>query len=287
MKEVMVVTDTLSSITPELAEEHDVMVVPYHLIMDGKDYLDNTTDREELFSRLKSFKNLPTHSACTQGEILKAFKKASKKAKSIIFIAMSSTMSADYDAALQAKEIAKEELPGIPIWVIDSRSVCGGELLAVLAAARAANEGKSLSDVTEIARRLVPWATFINIPETLFFFERSGRSGGEPTLAKAPVPIYPLLEMDASSGGAGKFIIKNRTKAKAIEALLKLVEEKSEGKKLQAIINYTDNPEEAEKLKEKLLSRFEVSEVLITPWSIVASVVGGPGTVSLAFHSKG
>jgi len=101
----------------------------------------------------------------------------------------------------------------------------------------------------------VPWVTYINVPETLFFFERSGRSGGEPTLAKAPVPIYPLLEMDASSGGAGKFIIKNRTKAKAIEALLKLVEEKSEEKKLQAVINYTDNPEEAEKLKEKLLSQ--------------------------------
>jgi len=114
MKEVMVITDTLSSITPEIAEEHDVMVAPYHLIMDGKDYLDNTTDREELFARLKSFKNLPTHSACTQGEILKAFKKASKKAKSILFISLSSTMSADYDAALQAKEIAKEELPGVP-----------------------------------------------------------------------------------------------------------------------------------------------------------------------------
>jgi len=38
MKEVMVITDTLSSISPELAEEYDVIVVPYHLIFDGKDY---------------------------------------------------------------------------------------------------------------------------------------------------------------------------------------------------------------------------------------------------------
>jgi len=287
MKEVMVVTDTLSAITPELAEEHDVIAVPYHLIMDGKDCPDNTIDREELFSRLKSFKNLPTHSACTAGEILNAYKKASKKAKSILFISLSSTMSADYDAALQAKELAKEELPDTTIWVVDSRSVGTGELLVVLAAARAANEGKSLSDVTEIARRLVPWVTFINVPETLFFFERAGRSGGEPAVAKAPVPIYPLLAMDASSGGSGKFISKNRTKSKAIEALLELVKEKSESGKLHAAIAYTDNPDDAEKLKEKLLSRFEVSEVLIVPWSSIGCVVTGPSCISLGFHSRG
>ena len=285
-KEVMVITDTLSSITPELAKEYDVIVVPYHLIMDGKDYPDNTTDRDELFTRLKSYKNLPTHSACTHGEILQAYKTASQRAKDILFIALSSAMSADYDAALQAKEMAREELPGTAIEVVDSRSVCGGELLVVLAAAKATNEGKSLAEVTEIARQTVLRVAFIIVPETLLFFERSGRSGREPSIAQAPVPIYPLLEMDASSGGAGKFISKNRTKAKAIEALLALVKEKIGNKKLRAVIGYTDNPQEAEKLKQKLLSQFEVSEIHIAPWSIVACVVAGPGALSLSFYTK-
>jgi DegV family protein with EDD domain len=286
MKEVIVITDTLSSISPELAEEYDVIVLPYHLIFDGKDYLDNNFDREQLFTRLESYQNLPTHSACTTGEILEAYKKASQRAKGILFISLSSTMSADYNSALQAKEMAKQELPHTAIEVVDSRSVISGELLVVLAAARAANEGKSLSEVTEIAHQVVQQVTYINVPETLFFFERAGRSGGEPGIAKAPIPIYPLLAMDASSGGKGSFISKNRTKAKAIEALLEMVKEKSGGKKLHAAISYTNNPEEAEALKKKLLSRFEVSELHITAWSSVGCVVGGPRCLSLGFYSE-
>jgi len=286
MKEVMVITDTLSSISPELAKEYDVIVVPYHLIFDGKDYMDDTFNREQLFARLESYQNLPTHSACSAGEILEAYKQARQKAKGILFISLSSTMSADYDAALQAKETAKQELPDATIEVVDSRSVISGELLIVLAAARAANEGKSLPEVAEITHQVVQRVTYMNVPETLFFFERSGRSGGEPSIAKAPIPIYPLLEMDAASGGAGKFITKNRTKAKAIQALLEMVKEKSGSKKLHAAIGYTNNPEEAEALKKKLLSQFEVSELHTTEWSSVGCVVGGPRCLSLGFYTE-
>ena len=286
MKEVMVVTDSLSPISPELAEEYDVIVVPYHLMFDGKDYLDNTFNREQLFARLESYQNLPTHSACSTGEILEAYKKASQRAKGILFISLSSTMSADYDVALQAKETAKQELPDATIEVVDSRSVGPGEMLVVLAAARAANEGKSLPEVAEIAHQVVKGLTSVHVPETLFFFERSGRSGGEPSIAKAPIPIYPLLEMDAASGGKGSFISKNRTKAKAKEALLEMVRGKSGSKKLHVAINYTNNPEEAEALKKKLLSQFEVSELHITEWSSVGCVVCGPRCVSLGFYSE-
>ncbi|MDD4985020.1 MAG: DegV family protein, partial [Dehalococcoidales bacterium] len=220
MQKAMVITDSLSAISPELAKEYDVMVLPYHIVIDGRSYLDDTYNRGDLFARLESYQNLPTHSACTTGEILEAYKRASQRMKEILFIALSSSMSADYNAALQAKENAKQELPDIAIEVVDSRSVLTGELLVVLAAAKAAKEGKSLSEVTGIARQAAQKVSLINVPETLFFFERSGRSGGEPTIAKAPIPIYPLLEMDASTGGIGKFISKNRTKGKAVEALL-------------------------------------------------------------------
>jgi DegV family protein with EDD domain len=286
MKEVTVITDTLSAIKSEIADEHDIIVVPYHLIFDGKDYLDNTFDREELFARLESYQNLPTHSACTMGEILGAYKKASQRTKGILFIALSSSMSADYNAALQAKEMGKQELPNTVIEVVDSRTVLSGELLVVMAAARAAEEGKSLSEVADIARQVVKKLTFINAPETLFFLQRSGRGGGDSKVAKAPIPIYALMAMDVSSGGTGQIIAKHRTKTKAIEALLDIVKEKSGGKKLHAAISYSNNPEEAEALKKKLLAQFKVGEIYVTPYSIVACVVTGPRCLSLGFYSE-
>jgi fatty acid-binding protein DegV len=64
------------------------------------------------------------------------------------------------------------------------------------------------------------------------------------------------------------------------------VQKKYGNKKLHATISYTNNPEEAEALKKKLLSQFEISELHITPWCVVGSVVCGPGGLSLGFYSE-
>jgi DegV family protein with EDD domain len=287
MKNTMIVTDTLSSMTPELEREYDVIVVPYHLIVDGKDYLDNTYDRDLLFTRLESYHNLPTTSAGNTGDMLQAYQKASQKVKNILFIAISSAISASCNAALRAKEIAKKELPGSTIEVVDCQTAICGQLLVVLAAARAANEGKSLSEIVDISRQVTKRVTYLTIPETMFFFERAGRSGKETGATKAPVSIFPVIEIDSASGGVPKLITQNRTKAKAVERMLELVNDKCRNKKSHAAISYTNNLGEANELREKLLSRFEVSgEVYITPHSTAASVVAGPGALSLAFYPE-
>jgi len=287
MKNTMIVTDTLSSMTPELEREYDVILVPYHLIVDGKDYLDNVYDRDLLFTRLESYHNLPTTSAGNTGDILQAYQRASQKAKNILFIAISSVISASYNAALRAKEIAKKKLPGSTIEVVDCQTAICGQLLVVLATARAANEGESLSEIVDISRQMTKRVTYLTVPETMFFFERAGRSGKETGTTKAPVSIFPVIEIDSASGGVPKFISQNRTKAKAVERLLELVNDKIRNKKLHAAISYTNNLGEADELKEKLLSRFEVSgEVYITPHSTAASVVAGPRALSLAFYPE-
>jgi len=287
MKNTVIVTDTLSSITPELAGEYDVLIVPYHLIMDGEDYLDNTYDRDLLFTRLESYHNLPTTSASTTGDILQSYKGASQRAKNVLFIAISSAISASYNAALRAREIAKEELHGVNIEVVDCQTAICGQLLVVLAAARAAREGKSLSEIIDIAHQVIGRVTYLTVPETMFFFERAGRAGAEAPITKAPLTIYPVVEIDSTSGGAPRFITKNRTKARALEKMLEMVNEKVGNKKLDAAISYTNNPGEADELKKKLLSCFEVSgQVHITPHSTAACVVAGPGTLSLAFYSE-
>jgi DegV family protein with EDD domain len=285
MKNAVIITDTLSSLTPELEREYDVLVVPYHLIMDGKDYLDNTYDRDLLFSRLESYQNLPTTSAGTTGDILRDYQRASRKAKGVLFIAISSVISASYNAALRAKEMAMKELPETTIEVVDCQTAICGQLLVVLAAARAASQGKSLSEVASISRDTAKRVTYLTVPETMFFFERAGRAAKETGAAKAPVSIFPVIEIDSASGGAPRVITQDRTKAKAVAKMLELASDKGGGRRLRAAVSYTNNLSEAYELREKLVSRFEVSgEVYVTPHSTAASVVSGPRAISLAFY---
>jgi DegV family protein with EDD domain len=287
MKNTMIVTDTLSSVTPELAGLYGILTVPYHIILDGKDYPDDTYDRNLLFARLESYQELPTTSACSTGDILEAYRKAGKEVKDIIFIAISSLISASYNAALQARNIARKELPDIGIEVIDCKTAICGQLLVVLAAARAAKEGKVVSDIVEILRRMIDKVTYITVPESMFFFERAGRSDKEAGITGSPVVVYPIVEIDSASGGVPRFLTRNQSKAEAIERMLDILEDRIGDRRFDAAISYTNNPDEANGFKNKLISRFKVSrEVPITPHSTAASVVSGPRALSLAFHSE-
>jgi len=287
MKNTMIITDTLSAMTPELEREFDVMVVPYHVFVDGKDYVDNTYDRDLLFTRLESYNNLPTTSASNAGDILTACRQASQSVKNIVYIAIASTISASYNAGLRAKEMAKQELPGVNIEVIDCQTSICGQLLVVLAAARAANDGKSLREITEITRRVMSQVIYLTVPETMFFFERAGRTGNEPVITNAPVSIFPVIEIDSTYKGVPKFINQNRSKAKAVEKMLEMMTDKCRGKRVRAALSYTNNLDEAEKLRDKLLSRFDiVGEIYIVPHSTAASVVAGPRALSLSFYTE-
>jgi len=42
MKKVAIIVDSIAAIPPEVAKKYDITVLPFHIAMDGKDYLDTT-----------------------------------------------------------------------------------------------------------------------------------------------------------------------------------------------------------------------------------------------------
>ena len=74
MKEVAIITDSIAAIPPEVAKKYDILVLPYHIIMDGKDYLETEIDEEQLYSRVRTKENLPTSSAPSPAEFLESFR---------------------------------------------------------------------------------------------------------------------------------------------------------------------------------------------------------------------
>ena len=60
MKEVAIIVDSVAMIPPEVAEKYGISVVPSHVVMDGKDYLETEIDREQVYARLRTNENLPT-----------------------------------------------------------------------------------------------------------------------------------------------------------------------------------------------------------------------------------
>ena len=147
MNKVAVMTDTISQMPQEIADKHDIKIVPMGIVIDGKLYRENEVNLPEYYQRLLQItetEKLPTSSSISVGEFLEAVRELSQKADGIVYISHSIRLGASSKAALAAKERLQEEQPDIKIEVIDSGTACGAQMLITLEAARAATAGRAL-----------------------------------------------------------------------------------------------------------------------------------------------
>jgi fatty acid-binding protein DegV len=59
MHNKIAITTSSACVSAEEAKEYGVTMIPFHIIMDGKGYLDSEIDTESLYARLDEKQNLP------------------------------------------------------------------------------------------------------------------------------------------------------------------------------------------------------------------------------------
>ncbi|MCD6453390.1 MAG: DegV family protein [Dehalococcoidales bacterium] len=286
MRQVAIIADSVACVPPDVAEKYDILNAPFHISMDGQSYLETEIDKEQLYTRLRGKENLPTTSPASPGETLELYRKAGQRAAAVLYIVMTSGFSQAFNSATQAKKLASEQLPDLAIEVFDSLSVGGAEMLIAIEAAKAASEGKSLAEVTQIANRIKQRVVSFALRPSLFHFDRSGRVGSAKDWAKSQLPTVTVLETSVASKGATKPILRERKLSKAIATTLDIVAARSQGKKLHFGITHTNAPDKAEGLKREVLSRFNQVELYIREYSPVAVVINGEGMVEFGFYAE-
>jgi DegV family protein with EDD domain len=284
MKEVAIIADSIAKMPPEILERYDITILPFHIAMGGQDYLDTTIDTGQLYSQLVS-KNLPTVAPPSPGEMAEAFRRLSQRVKSILYVTMTSRFSGEYERAIGVRKSLEKELAGVAIEVIDSLTITCAEALVTLEAAKAAAQGKGLPEVVEVARQTVKRVTALSVRDSLFYFDKSGRMGKERPLAGSPVPLAPVMEIDAATGGVTQAVSKHRTVAKAAENMLEIMKKSSANQKLHVMVGHLYKPDTAEALKEKVLSEFQPAEFYFTEVAPVAAVMNGP-YLDLSFFTE-
>jgi len=284
-QEVAIVTDSLACLTRELVEQYGISIMPLNFYAGGKlykDWVDITpSEAYELF--LKDPDSFKT-SATSPGDCLKAYREASKQAKSILCVTVSSKLSAVYDVAQGAKEQAKTELPQTSIEVFDSETVTAAEGFVALAAARAAAEGKSLAEVVKAAEEMRDKVTFIALLDTIRHVYRTGRIPKVAAQAGAMLNIRPIL---TTSSGLVRFTGAVRNKNHGIDRLLRIMRDKGGQSPVHVAVMHAYAPDEAERLKERVSSEFNCAELWVTEFSPIMGYATGTGTLALAFYSEG
>ena len=290
MAKVGIAADTAASIPPDLIEKYGISMVPLVTISDDKSYRDciELKDASELFDLVDKADKFPTSSAPPLADYLTAYRELceTQNVDSILSITISSELSACFDAALNSKEMAKKELPGVKVEVLDSRTTISGFGMIVLAAARAAAEGKDLAGVIKAASEVRDKLHCIILFDTLSYLAKSGRLGRGAALMGAIMSIKPIAEIPPSTG-AVEPLTRVRTRSKALDYLVEVARRRSEpGDKMHFLVEHTITAKEADKLAQMLQKEFDCAEVLSCDTLPVAAMKIGPKSIGMTFYSE-
>jgi DegV family protein with EDD domain len=279
---VAVVTDSIANLTEQMVEQYRIGIVPIMLLVQGKLYRDgidmSPSEAYELFLQdPESFNTSPA----SPGHYLEAYHKASKQAKNILCITLSSKLSTGYEMACVAKEQAKTELPETFIEVMDSQNVTAAEGFIALAAARAAAEGKDLAEVIKVAEEVRNKVIFIILVDTIRHVYRTGRIPKVASMLGSMLNIKPIL---TNSSGLVRFKGMVRNREQGINRLLETLRNRVGQSPVHIAVMHAYAPEEAERLKERISSEFNCVELFITEFSPVMGYATGTGTLGFAFY---
>ena len=179
---------------------HDIHVVQLYVVF-GAD-----TDRARrsrsptipaFFEELRRAETLPTTSQPSVGDFTSVYEPLLAEGREIVSVHISGGLSGTPEAARQAKEaLEREGKGGERIEVIDSTTAAGGLGFMVLAAAKAAGDGKSAAEVAEHVRSARADLKLWFVIDTLEFLKRGGRIGAASAWIGSTLKVKPILTVE-------------------------------------------------------------------------------------------
>ena len=193
MRRIIFSTESGADLPKDMVEKHQIQVVPMHVIMDGKDYLDGELSVEEVFDYHSRTKKIPSTTATNVHEYHELFTKIRIDFPDsiIIHIGYTSKASASFQSALIAAEDFKD------LFLIDALNVTGGLAAIVMYAATMLEEEPSISHVHLIEKieSVVPKTRLSFLPGSLDFLRAGGRVSNVAYIGGLLLKIKPCIEL--------------------------------------------------------------------------------------------
>ena len=208
--------DSGSSIKQEEKEQCAVEILPLHITLGDKEYLDGIDLSMEIFYHaLIEEKLFPTTSLPSLGETEERVTQYTQQGDDVIIITISSGISGTYNTL----KMLFADNPKVR--VIDSKSAVGGMRILVEEINRHREE--SLDELEKRLLALVPRIRVCAIPETLDYLHRGGRLSKAAWAVGSMLQLKPLISLDSSDGSV-KVLGKVRGIKKAMQTLADYLE---------------------------------------------------------------
>lgn len=279
---VKIIADSTCYLPKEYIDKYNVSIASLNVLLNGTSYRETDLSNEWFYNEMARSSKIPTSSQPSIEELYNKVKSLVKDNYDVVGIFLSSDMSGTFSTSNLVKNMILENYPDAKIEMIDSRSNCMQAGFAILEAAKAASENKSLDEVVNIAKNVIENSRFIFAPETLDYLKKGGRIGSASALLGSLLQIKPILTVE---NGKTTVFTKVRTKKKAVDKIVDTVLEQNSKTPIKGIIVHHINCEsEGLELADRLKKSLNLESIKIQSIGPIIGLHVGPGSIGVAYH---
>ena len=273
-----IVTDSVSDISPKIAKELDIKVVPLTVIFGTEQFLDGIElSIAEFFKKLETDPNHPSTSQPSPEAFVKTYEKLLKEGYEILSVHVSAKLSGTINSAEQAiKTIDTNKIK-----IIDTGSASMAQGLVAMSAARAAKNAKSLDELADIAESTAKKTTVFVAMDTMEFLKRGGRIGKAKAMLGSILNIKPII---TTNDGEIVPHSRARTIKKAISSMINDMGEKDQI--IEVAVLHSTTPDLAKDVMTQINAQNLNNAGTITEIGPVVGTHAGPGCLAIAFTTK-
>jgi DegV family protein with EDD domain len=263
------------------AERYGIKTIPLMLSF-GREELHSGVDisAADFYKRLRVDPIHPTTSQPSVGDYVTLYQEAGKAGLPIISFHLSAGLSGSIGAA----RLAKEMLPDLEIYQVDTHTLSGAMGMQVLVAAEMVAQGEPVAAVLNAVQQIGENSdTFFTI-DTVEYLRKGGRIGRVAGAVAGLLGIRPVITVDKSNG---TYVAVGRARSfrSAVASIVdQMAAQAGEGATVSCIVLFGDCPEEMERFVERLKARLNVRWLQIMRPNPALGVHIGPDSIGVAYY---
>ena len=275
-------TDSTANLPVELYKQLNIEMIPLQLYLEGEIYEDLSPKLpiEEFYNRMKNGA-VPQTAQINELSAKEYFENLLAKGDDVLHISFSSALSGNTSTIIRvAEELNKENKNKVV--VVDSLNASVGEGLLVLLANEMRNQGKSIDEVAEYVKSMIPNVKSYFTVDNLKYLVRGGRISKLSGVIGSLLSIKPILKVNAE----GKLVSDKKviSRKKSINELVEICASNA-NTTYPLYITHAVAEDEANILADKINEAVGIRPTICDLTQVIGAHTG-PGLLAVFFVQK-
>lgn len=287
MNNIIIMTDSCCDLPYEFTKENNIIVMPTAVTIQEKTVMDDLGQSLKYTDFYSVVRNgeMPKTAQVNVYQFYEVYKKHIENGDKVIYIGFSSGLSGTNNSACIAREMIKEEYEEADISVIDSKCASMGLGLLVYYANELLNNKKSKEEIIEWIESNKLKIVHLFTVEDLNHLYRGGRVSRTTATVGSLLNIKPVMHVDDE----GKLVPfeKARGRKKSLSMIVDKVVATIVNPEEQVIfISHGDSIDDVQYVKEKILEKIKVKDIVINFIGPAIGTHSGPGTIAVFYMAE-